>query len=106
MSANFRTTSLKGSGDDITEMCIAFFNNFYYAVGNGVEFYTSLIRERISGEDLQNETELTLIEDPRRITSTNDVNYNLALLVQNEIQKDSREIHIFAPFRKNEGILC
>jgi hypothetical protein len=35
---------------------------------------------------LQNETELTLIEDPRRITSTNDINYNLALLVQNEIQ--------------------
>jgi hypothetical protein len=57
----------------------SFFNNFFYVDENGVEFYTSLIRERISGEDLQNETELTLIEDPRRIISTNDVNYNLAL---------------------------
>jgi hypothetical protein len=55
VSANFRTTSLKGSGDDITEMCIAFFNNFFYVDQNGVEFYTSLIRERINGEDLRNE---------------------------------------------------
>jgi hypothetical protein len=51
VSANFHTTSLKGSRDDITETFIAFFNNFFYVDKNGVEFYTSLIRERISGPE-------------------------------------------------------